>query len=149
MQMKMELLMPDNEKNEIAEIPKLIERFMQQESLTPGKLAQILNVAETTVQRWLKGEARPTGTAAAVLWTLIGIGGIAIGAAAVASGLGIYRLLNKKLGGKEQELENMIQAERAAKEKKKRLEEIKALREILAEKEAELEELEELTKKEG
>ncbi len=141
--------MSSRKNTEIAEIPRLIARFMQQEKLTPGKLAGILNVAETTVQRWLKGEAKPTGTAAAVLWTLIGIGGIAIGAAAVASGLGIYRLLNKKLGGKEQELENMIQAERASKEKEKRLEEIRALREKLAEKESELEELEEQTMKEN
>ncbi len=131
------------EKEYDANVPALIRKFLEQERMTPDTLAQTLNVAETTVQRWIKGEAKPTGTAAAILWTLLGIGGIAVGAAAVASGLGIYRLLKKKLAGREEELERIIQAEKAQREKQKRLQEIRALRATLARKEAELEQLEE------
>jgi len=134
--------MPWPELDKDANIPEMITNFMNRENLTPGKLAEILNVAETTVQRWLKGQAKPTGTSAAILWTLIGIGGVAIGAAALASGLGIYRLLKKRLGGQEEELERLIKTEKVEKEKEKRLQEVRALREKLAEKEAELEELE-------
>ena len=140
------MLDPKNLKN--ANVPKLIKNFMSEEGLTPGKLAAILNVAETTVHRWLKGEARPTGTAAAVLWTLIGIGGLAIGAAAVSSGLGIYRLLRKRLADREEEIAKEVEAEKARKEKAKRLQEIEALRKKLAEKEAELDELEKISGKE-
>lgn len=139
------MLDPKNLKD--ADVPKLIENFMSEERLTPGKLASILNVAETTVQRWLKGEARPTGTAAAVLWTLIGIGGLAIGAAAVSSGLGIYRLLKKRLADREEEIAKEVEAEKAKKEKAKRIREIEALRKKLAEKEAELGELEKIAGK--
>jgi DNA-binding XRE family transcriptional regulator len=131
------------EKEYDANVPALITKFLEQERMTPDTLAQTLNVAETTVQRWIKGEAKPTGTAAAILWTLLGIGGIAVGAAAVARGLGIYRLLKKRLAGKEEELEKIIQAEKAQREKQERLQEIRALRATLARKEAELEELEE------
>jgi DNA-binding transcriptional regulator YiaG len=127
--------------------PELITKFMEQEKLSIANLAEILNVAETTVQRWLKGEAKPTGTSAAILWTVMGIGGLAVGAAAFASGLGIYRLLKRKLGGKEAELEKIIEAEKARKEKERRLQEIKALRKLLADKEAKLKELEQKTGK--
>ncbi len=140
--------MLDPKKLKDADVPKLIENFMTEERLTPSKLASILNVAETTVHRWLKGEARPTGTAAAVLWTVIGIGGLAIGAAAVSSGLGIYRLLKKRLAGKEEEIAKEVEAEKARKEKAARLKEIEALRKKLAEKEAELDELEKIAGKE-
>jgi DNA-binding transcriptional regulator YiaG len=140
--------MLDPKKLKDADVPKLIENFMTEERLTPSALASILNVAETTVHRWLRGEARPTGTAAAVLWTVIGIGGLAIGAAAVSSGLGIYRLLKKRLAGREEEIAKKVEAEKAKKEKAKRLQEIDALRKKLAEKEAELDKLEKVSREE-
>ncbi len=54
--------------------PELLKEYLEKEHMTPAKLAAHLNVAETTVHRWLKGEAKPTGTSKAVLWTLIGLG---------------------------------------------------------------------------
>ena len=149
-----------------ATIPEMIRRFLKEEDLTPRQLAAILNVAETTVQRWLKGEARPTGTAASILWTLIGLGGVALGAGApgllgsvsvaarilrgasvgvgaLASGVGIYQLLKKRLERRE-DLEKEIEA---LSEAERQREKIVALRAKLEEEEKRLEELENLTKR--
>ncbi|MEJ2718771.1 MAG: helix-turn-helix domain-containing protein, partial [Deltaproteobacteria bacterium] len=124
--------METESKRKNATIPEMIRRFLKEENLTPRQLADTLNVAETTVHRWLKGEARPTGTAASILWTLIGLGGVALGAratgllgnvslaarilkgasvgvGALASGVGIYQLLKKRLE-KEEDLEKEIEA---------------------------------------
>ena len=149
-----------------ATIPEMIRRFLKEEDLTPRQLAAILNVAETTVHRWLKGEARPTGTAASILWTLIGLGGVALGAGApgllgsvsvaarilrgasvgvgaLASGVGIYQLLKKRLERRE-DLEKEIEA---LSEAERQREKILALRAKLEEEEKRLEELENLTKR--
>jgi len=139
--------------------------------MTPGQLASYLHVAETTVQRWLKGEARPTGTAKAILWTLIGLGGVALGAAAplvgpaaglvggaslglrllrgasigigaIASGVGIYRLLKDRL--ESVGIQDVEAAVELLKEREEQEAKVKALRERLAEEEQKLKELEDL-----
>lgn|GEM_PF-1327657 len=150
--------------------PELIRKFLAEENMKPSQLASALNVAETTVQRWLKGEAKPTGTAAAVLWTLIGLGGVVLGAAApaaglltkaslaarllrsasigagvITSGVGIYRLLKKRLdkADMDDDLEKALQEEiEAIREKERQEEKIRALREKLEEEEKRLKELE-------
>ncbi len=113
--------MDEHDKTKDENVPALIRNFLQQEKMTAGELARSLNVNETTVQRWLKGEAKPTGTAAAVLGILIGLGeaafnatgstfkmirgisipsslvtGAAVGAGAIAGGWEIYKLLKRK-----------------------------------------------------
>jgi transcriptional regulator with XRE-family HTH domain len=151
-----------------ATIPEMIRRFLKEENLTPRQLAATLNVAETTVHRWLKGEAKPTGTAASILWTLIGLGGVALGAGApgllgsvtvaarilrgasvgvgaLASGVGIYQLLKKRLE-KGEDLEKEIEA---LSEAERQREKIGAMRAKLAEEERKLEELENLTREQG
>jgi DNA-binding transcriptional regulator YiaG len=155
---------------------KLIKDYLKSEKMTPGQLASYLNVAETTVQRWLKDEAKPTGTAKAVLWTLIGVAGIAAGAlaplagpaagiiggaslatrmlrgasvgvGAISSCIGLYKLLKDKLeAAGVDELEAKVQAIR---EKDMQEQRIKALREQLAEEERKLKEMDSKTRKEG
>ncbi len=151
-------------------VPQMIEEFMKEEDMTPGQLASLLNVAETTVHRWLRGEARPTGTAASILWTVIGLGGMALGAAgpaigmlgttsmaarivrgasvgagALTSGVAIYRLLKKRLEREDvsEEVQRALESEIKALEEKERQEgKVKALRERLAEEERKLKEIE-------
>lgn len=160
--------MENQEPKENAKIPDLIRKFLREENLTPGQLASVLNVAETTVHRWLKGEARPTGTAASILWTLIGLGGVALGAGApgfmgsatlaarllrgtsvgvgvLTSGVSIYRMLKRRIEQEdldrevEEELEKSI---RAIEEKERQMQRVESLRERLAEEERKLRELE-------
>lgn len=132
---------PPKDRNE-HQVPSMIKTFLEKEKMTPADLASTLNVAETTVYRWLKGEAKPTGTAAAVLWTLIGLGSVAIGAGAsgllgaasvaarilrgasvgvgvLASGVGIYRLLRNRLEqheNLEREIESLTEREKLSRE---------------------------------
>ena len=149
--------------------PELLKEYLEQEKMTPAKLAAYLNVAETTVHRWLRGEAKPTGTAKAVLWTLIGLAGIAAGAAAglvgtasvavrllrgasigvgaISSCIGLYKLLREKL--ESVGVEEVEEAVEALKEKERQEQKVKALREQLAEEERKLREIEEKTRKEG
>ncbi len=150
-----------------ARVPDLIRRFLREENMTPSQLASILNVAETTVHRWLKGEARPTGTAASILWTLIAVGGVYLGAGApgilaraglaakvlrgtsmgvgaLTSGLAIYRLLKKRIEREEvnEEIDKALQAEIENLEAKERQQEkVEALKRKLAEEEQKLLEL--------
>lgn len=154
--------------------PELLREYLEQEKMTPSELAENLHVAETTVQRWLKGEAKPTGTAKAVLWTLIGLGGIALGAAApfagaaaglatgaslaarllrgaslgigaIASGVGIYRLLKNRL--EQAGIEDVEEAVKLLRRKEEQEAKVMALREELARAEEELKELEERTER--
>jgi sugar phosphate permease len=145
---------------------------LEKEQMTPAKLAAHLNVAETTVHRWLKGEAKPTGTAKAVLWTLIGIAGMAagalapvagglvggasaavrflrgasIGVGAISSCIGLYKLLKDKL--ESIGVETVEEAVEVLKEKERQEQKVMALREQLAEEEKKLREIEERTRKE-
>lgn len=139
--------------------PELIKEYLEEEDMTPGQLARCLHVAETTVHRWLKGEAKPTGTAKAVLWTLIGLGvvfgagalrgaslaarlfrGATIGAGAISSGIGIYRLLKKRL--ETAGVDDPESAVEALKKKQEQEQKVEALREQLAQEERKLKELE-------
>lgn len=151
--------------------PELLKEYLHEEDMTPGQLASYLHVAETTVQRWLKGEARPTGTAKAILWTLIGLGGMALGAAAplvgpaagltsgaslglrllrgasigisaIASGVGIYRLLRNKL--EKVGIQDVEAAVELLRQKEEQEAKVRELRERLAEEEQKLKELEDL-----
>lgn len=155
--------------------PELLKEYLEKEKMTPAKLASYLNVAETTVHRWLRGEAKPTGTAKAVLWTLIGLAGIAagalapvaeaaaglvggasvavrlfrgasIGVGAISSCIGLYKLLKEKL--ESIGVEQVEEAVEVLKEKERQEQKVMALREQLAEEERKLRELEEKTRKE-
>jgi DNA-binding transcriptional regulator YiaG len=164
-----------NGKNEAdINVPELIQKLLSDENMAPAQLATALNVSETTVHRWLKGESEPSGTAAAILWTLIGLGGIAIGAAApllgpaagvlggtalgarllrtasvgmgaISSGIGIYKLLKKRLD--EAGVDDVETLVEAIKKKEEQEQKVKALRERLEEEEKKLRELEEITGK--
>lgn len=152
--------------------PELLKEYLQEEDMTPGQLASYLHVAETTVQRWLKGEARPTGTAKAILWTLIGLGGLALSAAAplvgqassvargaslgvrllkgasigigaIASGVGIYRLLKDTL--ESVGVHDVESAVELLREKEEQEAKVRALREQLMQEERKLKELEDRT----
>ncbi len=166
--------MPTSETDPNIKIAELIEKFLKEEKMTPAQLASYLNVAETTVHRWLKGESKPTGTAAAILWTLIGLGGLTlgvvgplagpgrllsgaslgarllrsttIGAGVISSGIGIYQLLKRTLEkAGVNDLETVIEA---IKQKDVQEQKVKALREKLEEEERKLRELEQLAGKE-
>jgi transcriptional regulator with XRE-family HTH domain len=155
--------------------PELLQEYLKQENMTPAKLASYLNVAETTVHRWLKGEAKPTGTAKAVLWTLIGIAGIAAGAlapmagaaaglvggasvaarllrgatlgvGAISSCIGLYKLLKDRL--ETVGVEQVEEAVETLKEKERQEQKIRALKEQLAEEERKLREIEKRAGKE-
>jgi transcriptional regulator with XRE-family HTH domain len=52
---------------------RLIRQFLAEEGMTAKELADRLNIRESTVHRWLRGDAKPTGTAASILWTLISL----------------------------------------------------------------------------
>ena len=54
-------------------VPALISQFLKDEGMTSKQLAASLYIAESTVHRWLLGRVRPTGTAAAILWTLVAL----------------------------------------------------------------------------
>jgi predicted transcriptional regulator len=155
--------------------PELLKEYLEKEHMTPAKLATHLNVAETTVHRWLKGEAKPTGTSKAVLWTLIGLAGIAagalapvagaaaglvggasaavrllrgasIGVGAISSCVGLYKLLKEKL--ETVGVDKVEAVVEALKEKERQEQKVKALREQLAEEERKLREIEAKTGKE-
>lgn len=51
--------------------PDDIRRFRKQKELSQQALASILGVGVATISRWENGEAKPTGTAAVILSTLI------------------------------------------------------------------------------
>jgi transcriptional regulator with XRE-family HTH domain len=149
-------------------VPELIHSFLKEEGLTPTQLAATLNVAETTVHRWLKGEARPTGTAASILWTLIGLSGVAlgagtpgfirgaslaarllrgasVGAGALTSGVAIYRLLKKRIEKETltEDLEKALEWEiEILREKEKQAQKVESLRQKLEEEEEKLVEIE-------
>lgn len=72
--------------------PEAIVAYRQQNSLTQQKLAEILGVGIATVNRWERGEAKPTGTVEIVLKAAL------FGAAVAATGFaayGIYSILKK------------------------------------------------------
>jgi hypothetical protein len=147
----------------------LIKNFLDEEKMSPKDLASSLNVNETTVLRWLKGEAKPTGTAAAILWTVIGIGGLALGAAApaaingasaaarllksasigmgaISSGIGIYKLLRRTFErvAPEGDIDVLLDEHmKMVAEKQERERRIKDLRDQLAKEEVRLREIEE------
>ena len=146
--------------------PELLQEYLDREHMTASELASHLNVADTTVHRWLKGDAKPTGTAKAVLWTLIGVAGIAAGAlvpaagvavrllrgasvgvGAISSCIGLYKLLKEKIekvGVKELEKEVEVLKEKEQQEQK-----IKQLKEQLAEEERKLKDIEKKARKGG
>ena len=70
-----------------------LREYLKPKILTEAELAAYLNVDPTTVNRWVNDKAKPTGTAKAVLWTLLGLAGLAagIGAPAAGVGLGLFR----------------------------------------------------------
>jgi transcriptional regulator with XRE-family HTH domain len=70
-----------------------LREYLKRENMTEAELAAYLNVDPTTVNRWVNDKAKPTGTAKAVLWTLLGLAGLAAGIGAPAAGvrLGLLR----------------------------------------------------------
>jgi transcriptional regulator with XRE-family HTH domain len=73
-----------------------LREYLKRENMTEAELAAYLNVDPTTVNRWVNDKAKPTGTAKAVLWTLLGLAGLAAGigapmAGAAGVGLGLFR----------------------------------------------------------
>jgi len=134
--------------------PEDLRNLLKEQKISTRQLAEYLNVAETTVNRWLNEEARPTGTAKAVLWALIGAGigagalapfaGIAVGA--MASGIGLYKLLKEKL--EKVGVDELEERVKLLKKKEETENEIKSLKQKLAEKESELREIEKWTRKE-
>ena len=76
--------------------PESIRAFRSRNRLSQQRLASILNVGIATVSRWENGLKRPSGTAEAVLETLLGEGSVD-GVGPVASGFAIYRLLKERI----------------------------------------------------
>jgi transcriptional regulator with XRE-family HTH domain len=81
--------------------PEAIKGFRQQKKLSQQQLASILNVGVGTISRWENGLKPPSGTAAAVLESLLSHGP-ANGVGPVASGYSIYVLLKERFEGREQ-----------------------------------------------
>jgi len=52
---------------------RLIREFLEKEGMSVKELADWLSIRESTVHRWLRGDAKPTGTSASILWTLISL----------------------------------------------------------------------------
>lgn len=86
-----------------------IRKFRKANKLNQQELASILNVGITTVSRWETGDSRPTGTARAVLATLLTnnsaqqltrLGrGAAVSEGLIGSGYALYTLLKKRFEG--------------------------------------------------
>lgn len=87
-----------------------IKKFREKKGLTQQQLASALNVSVTTVSRWESGLKEPSGSAAAILKSLIagtfgaGLAGIAgLGLSPLlTSGRSIYQLLKETFEGKEE-----------------------------------------------
>ena len=90
-----------------------IKKFRAKKGLTQQQLASALNVSVTTVSRWESGLKEPSGSAAAILKSLIagGLGGVGLlgGIAGLGlnplltSGRSIYQLLKETFEGKEEQ----------------------------------------------
>lgn len=86
-----------------------IRKFRKAHRLNQQELASILNVGITTVSRWETGDSRPTGTARAVLATLLTNGskehlrslgrGAAVSEGLIGSGYALYTLLKNRFEG--------------------------------------------------
>ncbi|MFC1833239.1 helix-turn-helix domain-containing protein [Thermodesulfobacteriota bacterium] len=76
--------------------PESIRKFRAKRGLSQQRLASILNVGIATVSRWEHGQKKPSGTAAAVLETLLSDGPVD-GIGPVASGFAIYKLLKERV----------------------------------------------------
>jgi transcriptional regulator with XRE-family HTH domain len=86
-----------------------IKNFRKANNLNQQDLASILNVGITTVSRWENNAAKPTGTAEAVLASLLNntslgmLGELGTGAAVagglLGSGYAIYTLLKRRFEG--------------------------------------------------
>jgi len=86
-----------------------IRDFRKANRLNQQELASILNVGITTVSRWETGDSRPTGTARAVLATLLTndsgrrlarLGrGAAVSEGLIGSGYALYTLLKRRFEG--------------------------------------------------
>jgi transcriptional regulator with XRE-family HTH domain len=86
-----------------------IRNFRKAHNLNQQDLASILNVGITTVSRWENNMAKPTGTAAAILASLLdsrsigGLCGLGTGAAVagglLGSGYALYTLLKRRFEG--------------------------------------------------
>ncbi len=88
-----------------------IKKFRTKKGLTQQQLASALNVSVTTVSRWESGLKEPSGSAAAILKSLIAgslgtglLGGIAgLGLSPLlTSGRSIYQLLKETFEGAEE-----------------------------------------------
>lgn len=72
--------------------PELIQKFLDEKGMTPKELAELLNVSEPTVYRWLRTDRKPvppTGTAAAVLASMIAAAGLLPAASIIGRGVGL------------------------------------------------------------
>jgi transcriptional regulator with XRE-family HTH domain len=88
-----------------------IKGFRKAHNLNQQDLAQILNVGITTVSRWENNAAKPTGTAEAVLASLLNstslgrlceLGtGAAVAGGLLGSGYALYTLLKRRFEGEE------------------------------------------------
>ena len=81
--------------------PEAIKRFRQRKNLSQQQFASILHVGVGTVSRWENGLKPPSGTAAAVLESLLS-DGPANGVGPVASGYSIYVLLKERFERREE-----------------------------------------------
>jgi transcriptional regulator with XRE-family HTH domain len=86
-----------------------IKKFREKKRLTQQQLASALNVSVTTVSRWESGLKEPSGSAAAILKSLIAgsLGGGLLGgieepglSPLLTSGRSIYQLLKETFEGK-------------------------------------------------
>jgi DNA-binding transcriptional regulator YiaG len=79
--------------------PESIRTFRTERNFSQQELATILNVGVVSVSRWETGETKPSGTAAAVLATLIADDlqkGHMSPVGPLASGYAIYQLLRER-----------------------------------------------------
>ena len=86
--------------------PEAIKQFRKEGGMSQQDLATVLGVGIATIKRWDKGEIKPSGTAAAILNTLIAASlgkPIESDAGAVPAGVpvakAIYQLLKKVFEG--------------------------------------------------
>jgi len=89
-----------------------IKNLREKKGLTQQQLASALNVSVTTVSRWESGVKEPSGSAAAILKSVI-VGSLGVGLVGGIVGLGlsplltsgrsIYQLLRETFEGKEEQ----------------------------------------------
>lgn len=99
---------------EVVPTPESIKKWRESNKMTQQQVAELLGIGVATIARWEAGTAKPTGTAASVLTTVL-TGNLLKGnilkmipliGGSLISGYGIYKLLASVFENKENKIED-------------------------------------------